>query len=267
MDTIVITGGEKLSGTVATGGAKNAALPLLFASLLADGEYRFRNVPRLMDIDSTALLLEHLNCEVSRDGGDLNVRVNECVDREAPYDIVRKMRASILCLGPLVARYGEARVSLPGGCAIGTRPINLHIEGLRQLGAEIEIEGGFVVARAPRLKGECIVFENATVGGTENLMLAAVLARGTTVLENAAKEPEIVDLAYCLRAMGARIEGDGSSVISIEGVEQLHACETNVIPDRIEAGTLLIAGAITGGDVTVTGCKPRHLDALVRRMS
>ena len=267
MDTIVITGGEKLSGTVATGGAKNAALPLLFASLLADGEYRFHNVPRLMDIDSTALLLEHLNCEVSRDGEDLNVRVSECVDREAPYDIVRKMRASILCLGPLVARYGEARVSLPGGCAIGTRPINLHIEGLRQLGAEIEIEGGFVVARAPRLKGECIVFENATVGGTENLMLAAVLARGTTVLENAAKEPEIVDLAYCLRAMGARIEGDGSSVITIEGVEQLHACETNVIPDRIEAGTLLIAGAITGGDVTVTGCKPRHLDALVRRMS
>jgi len=267
LDTIVITGGEKLSGTVATGGAKNAALPLLFASLLADGEYRFNNVPRLMDIDSTALLLEHLNCEVSRDGGSLVVRVSECIDREAPYDIVRKMRASILCLGPLVARYGEARVSLPGGCAIGTRPINLHIEGLRQLGAEIEIEGGFVVARASRLQGECIVFENATVGGTENLMLAAVLARGTTVLENAAKEPEIVDLAHCLRAMGARIEGDGSSVITIEGVDELHACETNVIPDRIEAGTLLIAGAITGGDVTVTGCKPRHLDALVHRMS
>ena len=267
LDTIVITGGEKLSGTVATGGAKNAALPLLFASLLADGEYRFNNVPRLMDIDSTALLLEHLNCEVSRDGGSMVVRVSECIDREAPYDIVRKMRASILCLGPLVARYGEARVSLPGGCAIGTRPINLHIEGLRQLGAEIEIESGFVVARASRLRGECIVFENATVGGTENLMLAAVLAHGTTVLENAAKEPEIVDLAHCLRAMGARIEGDGSSVITIEGVDELHACETNVIPDRIEAGTLLIAGAITGGDVTVTGCKPRHLDALVHRMS
>ncbi len=263
----MINGGAVLSGTVSTGGAKNSALPLLFATLLADGEHRFHNVPRLMDIDSTAVLLEHLHCEVRRENGGLVVTVRDCGGSDAPYDIVRKMRASILCLGPLLTRYGRARVSLPGGCAIGTRPVNLHIEALRQMGAEIDIEGGYVEARAERLHGACIVFENATVGGTENLLLAATLARGTTVLENAAKEPEIVDLADYLAKMGARIEGAGSSVITIEGVDGLRPAEHTVIPDRIEAGTLLIAGAITGGDVTVTGCVPGHIDALTRRMA
>jgi len=263
----VIKGGVALSGSVATGGAKNSALPLLFATLLADGEHRFHNVPRLMDIDSTAVLLEHLHCSVRRENGCLVVDVSDCGGSDAPYDIVRKMRASILCLGPLLSRYGRARVSLPGGCAIGTRPVNLHIEALRQMGAEIDIEGGYVNAQADRLHGACIVFENATVGGTENLMLAATLARGTTVLENAAKEPEICDLAGYLRKMGARIEGDGSSVITIEGVDRLEPATHTVIPDRIEAGTLLIAGAITGGDVTVTDCVPGHIDALTRRMA
>jgi len=267
LDTIVINGGAKLSGTVTTGGAKNSALPLLFATLLADGEYRFHNVPLLQDIDSTVTLLEHLDCEAQRDGNTLTIRTGECTHRDAPYDIVRKMRASILCLGPLLSRYGRARVSLPGGCAIGTRPINLHIESLQQMGAEIEIENGFVIARARRLHGTCIVFENATVGGTENLMLAATLARGTTVLENAAKEPEIIDLADCLVKMGARIEGAGSSVIQIEGVDELRPCNHTVIPDRIEAGTLLIAGAITGGDVRINNCIPGHIDALVQRMT
>jgi UDP-N-acetylglucosamine 1-carboxyvinyltransferase len=267
LDTIVIKGGAALSGAVPTGGAKNSALPLLFATLLADGEHRFRNVPRLMDIDSTSLLLEHLHCTVRREDAWLSVRVDDCGGSDAPYDIVRKMRASILCLGPLLSRYGRARVSLPGGCAIGTRPVNLHIEALRQMGADIDIEGGYVNATAERLRGACIVFENATVGGTENLMLAATLARGITVLENAAKEPEICDLAAYLRKMGARIEGEGSSVITIEGVDRLRPAEHTVIPDRIEAGTLLIAGAITSGDVTVTGCVPGHIDALTRRMA
>jgi UDP-N-acetylglucosamine 1-carboxyvinyltransferase len=267
LDTIVINGGATLSGTVATGGAKNAALPLLFATLLADGEYRFSNVPRLRDIDSTLLLLEHLGTRVDRSGDTLSVHAVECGHLDAPYDIVRKMRASILCLGPLLARYGRAKVSLPGGCAIGTRPINLHIEALQQMGAEIEIEHGYVIARAERLHGACIVFENATVGGTENLMLAATLAKGTTVLENAAKEPEIVDLADCLVKMGAQIDGAGSSVVTIEGVDQLRPCSHRVIPDRVEAGTLLIAGAITGGDVRVNNCVPGHIDALTQRMA
>ncbi len=268
MDRIVINGGHSLSGKVATGGSKNAALPLLFASLLANGTHRFNNVPKLMDIDSTAILLEHLDCTMHREGDQVTVETRTCAEPFAPYDIVRKMRASILCLGPLLARYGEARVSLPGGCAIGTRPINLHVEALGQLGAEMEVEGGYVHAWANHgLTGNTIVFENATVGGTENLLLAATLARGTTILENAAKEPEIVDLADYLRAMGARIEGDGSSVIHIEGVDQLQPAEHTVIPDRIEAGTLLLAGAISGGDVTVTQCVPGHLDALLKRLS
>jgi len=261
-----ITGGVALNGTVATSGAKNAALPLLFATLLAEGEHRFENVPILKDIDSTELLLRHLNCETSHVGHSMTVKVRRPESIVAPYDIVRKMRASILCLGPLLARYGEARVSLPGGCAIGSRPINLHIEPLRQLGADIEIENGYVIARADKLIGDRIVFDFATVGGTENIMMAASLARGTTILENVAKEPEIVDLARCLRHMGARIEGEGSSVISIEGVDELKPARHTVIPDRIEAGTLLLAGAITGGDVTVTGCVPKDIDSLINKL-
>ncbi len=267
MDVMIINGGNRLSGSVATSGAKNAALPLLFSALLAEGEHRFENVPLLKDIDSTELLLNHLNCLTRRQGTTLDVTVKRPESLVAPYDIVRKMRASILCLGPLVARYGEAKVSLPGGCAIGSRPINLHIEPLRQLGAHIEIENGYVIARADRLKGDRIVFDFATVGGTENIMMAASLCRGTTVLENVAKEPEIVDLARCLRNMGARIEGEGSSVITIEGVEELKPARHRVIPDRIEAGTLLLAGAITGGDVKVTRCNPADLDSLINKLT
>jgi len=266
MDVMIIKGGATLNGSVATSGAKNAALPLLFATLLAEGEHSFENVPFLKDIDSTELLLNHLNCETYREGNRFKVRVKRPESVVAPYDIVRKMRASILCLGPLLAKYGEAKVSLPGGCAIGSRPINLHIEPLRQLGAEIEIENGYVIARADRLTGDRIVFDFATVGGTENIMMAACLCRGTTILENVAKEPEIVDLAHCLRGMGAKIEGEGSSVITIEGVDELKPAHHSVIPDRIEAGTLLIAGAITGGDVKVTNCVPEDLDSLINKM-
>lgn len=266
MDVMIINGGTPLNGSVATSGAKNAALPLLFASLLAEGEHIFENVPRLNDINSTELLLNHLNCETHRDGPEFKVIVKRPESIVAPYDIVRKMRASILCLGPLLARYGEAKVSLPGGCAIGSRPINLHIEPLRQLGAEIEIENGYVIARAKKLIGDRIVFDFATVGGTENIMMAASLCRGTTILENVAKEPEIVDLAQCLRGMGAQIEGEGSSVITIEGVDELKPARHRVIPDRIEAGTLLIAGAITGGDVKVTNCVPKDIDSLINKL-
>jgi UDP-N-acetylglucosamine 1-carboxyvinyltransferase len=266
MDVMHITGGVALNGTVATSGAKNAALPLLFATLLAEGEHRFENVPILKDIDSTELLLNHLNCETSRVGHSMKVNVRQPHSIVAPYDIVRKMRASILCLGPLLTRYGEAKVSLPGGCAIGSRPINLHIEPLRQLGADIEIENGYVIARAEKLVGDRIVFDFATVGGTENIMMAATLARGVTIMENVAKEPEIVDLARCLRNMGAKIEGEGSSVITIEGVDELEPANHTVIPDRIEAGTLLLAGAITGGDVTVTNCVPKDIDSLINKL-
>jgi len=267
MDVIVINGGKALNGSVATSGSKNAALPLLFATLLAEGEHHFDNVPILMDIDSTELLLNHLNCETIRAAHRMTVTVSEPEELVAPYDIVRKMRASILCLGPLLARYGQAKVSLPGGCAIGSRPINLHIEPLQQLGANIEIENGYVIAEAKKLVGDRIVFDFATVGGTENIMMAATLCQGTTVLENVAKEPEIVDLASCLRNMGAKIEGDGTSVITIEGVDELKPANHSVIPDRIEAGTLLIAGAITGGDVTVTHCVPGDLDALINKLT
>jgi UDP-N-acetylglucosamine 1-carboxyvinyltransferase len=267
MDVIVINGGTTLSGSVATSGSKNAALPLLFATLLAEGEHQFDNVPILMDIDSTELLLNHLNCETIRAGNRMTVTVREPEELVAPYDIVRKMRASILCLGPLLARYGKAKVSLPGGCAIGSRPINLHIEPLQQLGAHIEIENGYVIAEAKKLVGERIVFDFATVGGTENIMMAATLCQGTTVLENVAKEPEIIDLANYLRKMGAKIEGDGTSVITIEGVDELKPASHSVIPDRIEAGTLLIAGAITGGDVKVTKCVPGDLDSLINKLT
>jgi len=266
MDVMIIKGGTPLRGTVATSGAKNAALPLLFASLLAEGEHNFENVPFLKDIDSTELLLNHLNCKIYRDGAQFKVIVKKPESIIAPYDIVRKMRASILCLGPLLARYGEAKVSLPGGCAIGSRPINLHIEPLRQLGAQIEVENGYVIARSERLQGDRIVFDFATVGGTENIMMAACLASGITILENVAKEPEIVDLAECLRGMGAKIKGEGSSVITIEGVDKLKPADHRVIPDRIEAGTLLIAGAITGGDVKVTNCVPKDIDSLINKL-
>ena len=266
MDSIIVTGGKRLTGSVSTSGAKNAALPVLFASLLADGEHTFERVPNLRDIDSTDLLLEALGCEIERSDGRLVVRVATPDETVAPYDLVRKMRASILTLGPMLTRYGEARVSLPGGCAIGLRPIDLHVETMRKLGAEIEIEGGYVIARAKRLVGDRILFEKLTVGGTENALMAAVLAKGTTILENAAKEPEVVDLVHYLKAMGAQIEGEGTSVITIEGVDELQPARHAIVADRIEAGTLLIAGAITGGAVTVEDCVPEHLEALTDKM-
>jgi len=266
VDSIVVVGGNKLSGKVSTSGSKNAALPILFSTLLADGEHRFDNVPALRDIDSTELLLAALNCDVEREDHSMQVVVRPPVAAEASYDLVRKMRASILCLGPLLARYGEARVSLPGGCAIGSRPIDLHVDTMRRLGAEIDIEEGYVIARAKRLRGERILFEKLTVGGTENALMAASLAKGTTVIENAAKEPEVVDLARYLKTMGAKIDGEGTSVITIEGVDELVPGQHTIVADRIEAGTLLIAGAITGGDVTVETCEPEHLRSLIEHL-
>lgn len=266
MDAITVTGGVKLAGSVATSGAKNAALPILFATLLADGEHILDNVPELRDIDSTERLLRALGCRTLREGKSLRIDVSRPDEALAPYDLVRKMRASILCLGPLLARYGEARVSLPGGCAIGTRPVDLHVDTMRRLGADVNVEAGYVIARAERLKGARLLFEKLTVGGTENALMAAVLADGETLIENAAKEPEVVDLARFLRAMGAKIEGEGSSVIAITGVDALAPARHAVIPDRIEAGTLLLAGAITGGRVRVTACNPAHLDALVGKL-
>ncbi len=266
MDSIIVRGGQRLNGTVNTSGSKNAALPILFASLLADGEHRFDNVPYLKDIESTQALLASLGAASHRDGDTLVVTVSSPDAHVADYDMVRKMRAGILCLGPLLARYGEARVSLPGGCAIGSRPIDLHIETMRRLGADITSEAGYVIARAQRLVGDRILFEKVTVGGTENALMAASLASGTTVIENAAKEPEVVDLANYLIAMGARIEGVGTSVITVEGVDKLHPASHRIVPDRIEAGTLLIAGAITGGSVTVGTCVPEHLQSLIEKM-
>ena len=266
MDSITIRGGHRLDGTVSASGSKNAALPILFASLLADGRHEFDNVPHLKDIESTVQLLDSLGAKCHREGNRLIVDVQSQGDHVADYDMVRKMRAGILCLGPLLARYGEARVSLPGGCAIGSRPIDLHIETMRRLGAEISSDGGYVVARAQRLEGARILFEKVTVGGTENALMAASLANGTTVIENAAKEPEVVDLAHYLIAMGARIEGVGTSVITVEGVDSLTPARHSIIPDRIEAGTLLIAGAITGGHVTVNKCIPEHLQSLVDKL-
>jgi UDP-N-acetylglucosamine 1-carboxyvinyltransferase len=266
MDKMVVVGGKTLNGSVDTSGAKNAALPILFATLLAEGEHIFRNVPRLKDIDSTAELLNSLSCETSWDGDLFKVKVKRASSLEAHYDIVRKMRASILCLGPLLAKYGEAVVSMPGGCAIGTRPIDLHLDGMKALGAEITLEEGYVKAHAKKLKGSSFVFETCTVGGTENVMMAAVLAEGRTVLENAAKEPEIVDLANYLIAMGAKIQGHGTGVITIDGVPKLKPAEYSIMSDRIEAGTLLIAGALTGGEVTVRKINPDHIDSLVIKM-
>jgi len=266
LDSIAVTGGNTLNGTVNVSGSKNAALPILFSTLLADGVHEFENVPQLRDIDSTELLLSALNCDVVRDGNSMSVKVVRPKKLEASYDLVRKMRASILCLGPLLARYGEARVSLPGGCAIGSRPIDLHVQTMQRLGAEIEVEGGYVIAKAKRLRGDQILFERVTVGGTENALMAATLAQGTTVIENAAKEPEIVDLVHYLQSMGAKIDGEGTSVITIEGVDELSPARHRIVADRIEAGTLLIAGAITGGCVTVNECVPAHLQSLVDKM-
>ncbi len=266
MDKMLVTSGASLNGSVEVSGAKNAALPILFSTLLAEGEHTFDNVPMLKDIESTAELLQSLGCESKRDGHTFRVHVTKLKTFEAHYDLVRKMRASILCLGPILAKYGEAVVSLPGGCAIGTRPIDLHLDAMKALGAEIELKDGYVLAKCKKLKGATVLFEKTTVGGTENLMMAATLAEGTTIIENAAKEPEIVDLAIYLNKMGAKITGHGTSVMKIEGVEKLTPARHSIMPDRIEAGTLMIAGAITKGDVLVQKCNPQDLEALINKM-
>jgi UDP-N-acetylglucosamine 1-carboxyvinyltransferase len=269
MDRIVIEGGAPLRGEVAVSGAKNAALPALAAALLAEGEHAVRNVPDLADVRTMGRLLGHMGCAVERVGrNQVVIRVPAAPRPEAPYDLVRTMRASVVVLGPLLARLGRARVSLPGGCAIGARPIDQHLKGLAALGAEIELQHGYVEARAPggRLRGATFTFDGITVTGTENVMMAAALAEGTTVLDNCAREPEVVDLAQALRSMGARVQGEGTDQIRIQGVERLRPLDHAVIPDRIEAGTLLVAGALPGNDVTVRGCVPEHLEALVEKL-
>ena len=266
MDKIIVKGGQALTGEVKISGAKNAALPILVSSLLADGVNTYSNVPDLNDIQSTALLLSHLGARIESEGDTVQIDAQDVANHEAPYDLVRKMRASVLVLGPLLARLGKARVSLPGGCAIGARPINLHLKGLTRLGASIELKHGYVEASSGRLTGADLNFDVVTVTGTENIMMAATLARGTTVLRNAAREPEIVALADVLSKMGADIQGAGTSVITINGVDNLKPVSTAIIPDRIEAGTFLIAAALTKGNITLVDCIPEHLDALLKKL-
>ncbi len=265
MDRIIIEGGKRLEGSVRLSGAKNAALPVIASSLLTDGWNIFHNVPDLADITTTKKLLAGFGTEIE---GDETLRVNagNITRYEAPYDLVRTMRASILVLGPLVARMGRARVSLPGGCAIGARPVNLHLKALQAMGAEIELKDGYVEARAPRLRGATIYFDISTVTGTENIMMAAALAKGTTIIENAAREPEIVNLADVLKGMGAKIRGAGTDIVEIEGVQTLSPVEAEIIPDRIEAGTYMIAAGLTGGDIRIFGCVPGHLDAVITKL-
>ena len=269
MDKIVIEGGAPLRGEVVVSGAKNAALPALAAALLAEGEHAVRNVPDLADVRTMGRLLAHMGCAFERaDRHTVRIGVPAATRPEAPYELVKTMRAAVVVLGPLVARLGRARVSLPGGCAIGARPIDQHLKGLEALGAEIALAHGYVEASAPggRLRGATFTFDGVTVTGTENVMMAAALAEGSTVLRNCAREPEVVDLATALRGMGARIQGDGTDEIHVEGVERLRPLDHMVIPDRIEAGTLLVAGALPGNDVTVRGCVAAHQEALVEKL-
>jgi UDP-N-acetylglucosamine 1-carboxyvinyltransferase len=267
MDKLLISGGPPLAGEVRIAGAKNAALPILAATLLSEEPVVVSNVPHLQDITTTMELL-------GRMGADLTIDEKLCVEvdtgkldhLEAPYELVKTMRASILVLGPLLARFGEASVSLPGGCAIGSRPVNLHIEGLRAMGADIRVENGYVRAKASRLKGARLVMDVVTVTGTENLMMAATLAEGETIIENAAREPEISDLARCLNAMGARVSGAGTDTLVIQGVDRLHGAEHSVLPDRIETGTFLVAAAMTRGQVRVRDTEPRLLDAVLLKL-
>ena len=263
MDRLKIDGGVPLTGEISISGAKNAALPLMAAGLVTDGTLRLTNVPDLVDTRSMEVLLRNHGLDVTRDG-DMVELSGEVTNIDAPYDLVRKMRASILVLGPLLARHGQARVSLPGGCAIGTRPVDLHIRAMQALGAVVELADGYIQARAPSgLTGARVVFPMVSVGATENALIAATLAKGTSELVNVAREPEIMDLAECLNAMGARITGHGTDTITVEGVESLGDAEHAVIPDRIEAGTFAIAALITGGDLTLTSARPRHLDSLL----
>jgi len=267
VDRLVIQGGVPLSGEIRVSGAKNAALPLMCAALLTADELTLSNVPHLRDVSTMVRLLSQMGVEVSLDDKlGLSLRAAQLTDPVAPYDLVKTMRASILVLGPLVARCGHARVSLPGGCAIGTRPVDLHIKGLEALGAEISVEQGYITAKARRLRAARLLMDLVTVTGTENLMMAACLAEGTTVIENAAREPEVVDLARCLAAMGARIKGAGSDVITIEGVARLGGASHRIMADRIETGTFLAAAAATGGSVTLHGTDAGTLDAVLEKL-
>lgn len=266
MEKLKVTGGCRLCGEVKASGAKNAALPILAASLLTADDLVLHNVPHLSDIRTMGKLLGGLGMSVEREAETVTLNAKELTTLTAPYELVKTMRASIVTLGPMLARFGEARVSLPGGCAIGARPVDQHIKGLQMLGADVEIDHGYVVAKAKRLKGAHIVTDMVTVTGTENLLMAATLAEGTTVIENAAREPEVVDLAECLIAMGAKIRGAGTPVIEIEGVDCLHGAEHSVLPDRIETGSFLVAALMTRGDVTVTHAAPHTLDIVLDKL-
>lgn len=266
MDKLLITGGTPLHGAVRASGAKNAALPILAATLLAEGPVTLTNVPRLRDIATTLSLLGRMGARLSQEDGSVRSEPQALSSFAAPYELVKTMRASILVLGPLVTRYGQADVSLPGGCAIGARPVNLHLDGLKAMGAEISVEGGYIRARADRLRGARLVMEMVTVTGTENLLMAAVLARGETVIENAAREPEVTDLAAFLTAMGAHIEGAGTDRIQVQGVDGLGGATHTVMPDRIETGTFLVGAAMTGGRVRVSNTRPDCLDAVLQKL-
>ena len=266
MQQLKINGGHRLVGEVRASGAKNAALPILAAGLLTAEDLVLHNVPDLADVRTMLRLLEGMGVRVERNGTDVTLNAGAIVSTKAPYELVKTMRASVLTLCPLVTRFGHAEVSLPGGCAIGARPVDQHIKGLKQLGADVEIKEGYVVARAGRLQGTRIVTDMVTVTGTENLVMAAVLAEGTTVIENAALEPEVVDLCDCLNAMGAKIEGIGTSRLTIEGVDALHGAEHTVIADRIEAGSFFVAAVVTQGDILVTHCEPHHMEAVLDKL-
>jgi UDP-N-acetylglucosamine 1-carboxyvinyltransferase len=267
MDKLIITGGTPLNGEIRISGAKNAALPILAATLLADEPVVVRNIPHLHDITTTMELLGRMGVRLVVDE-KMGIEADATTIKEfyAPYELVKTMRASILVLGPLLSRYGEAVVSLPGGCAIGSRPVNLHIAGLQAMGAEIKVEGGYIHAKAKRLKGARIFFDIVSVTGTENIMMAATLAEGTTVIENAAREPEVVDLAMCLNSMGARIKGAGSDTIVVEGIERLHGTTYSILPDRIETGTYLVGAAMTGGRVKLKDTRPDTLEAVLAKL-
>ncbi len=266
MQQFLVTGGQALQGDVIISGAKNAALPILFASLLSEKPTTISNVPRLKDIETTVKLLQLFGAAVSFSDNQVQVDAGGVNNQFAPYELVKTMRASILALGPLLSRFGQAEVSLPGGCAIGARPVNLHIDGLRKMGADIVVENGYIKASARRLKGAHIIMDMVSVTGTENLMMAAVLADGTTTIDNAAREPEVVDLALYLNTMGAKIRGAGTDSIVIEGVSALHGGNHSVLPDRIETGTFLVAAAVTGGDVTCRSADPAELEVVLDKL-
>src|SRR5258706_4122249 len=268
MDKIVVESGARLSGNIPISGAKNAALPLLAAALLPTGASTFKNVPQLADVVTMGKLLRMLGWNVEGSGGQLTIAPGspDKLNLEAPYELVKTMRASVLVLGPLVARYGRARVSMPGGCAIGARPIDQHLKGLEAMGAKVTLEHGYVEVECKRLRGATIVLDMPTVTGCENLMMAAALAKGRTVIENAAREPEVEELALVLNKIGAKVQGAGTPVITIQGVDELHPIEHAIIPDRIEAGTFAVAAAMTRGDVLLDGARPEHLEAVIGKL-